>query len=73
MYQEFTEELASLLVKKVEEMALHSRGRKYYRQIREELGRLEKYPEGEELVSELKKKWRIQYKNRPAMMEELGM
>lgn len=69
----FTDEMRDLLVRRVIEWAEHAGGRRHYVKIKEELGRIAKYPGGPSIVEELKEKWARKYKNRWAMVEELGL
>lgn len=54
------------------EMASYSSGRPHYRKIAFFLKQMKKYPGGPEKVARLMDDWRIKYKNRPAMMDELS-
>ena len=56
----------------VKAMATNTSGRKRYREIVSILRRMKKYPEGKEKVSEIVSEWKSKYRNRPAMMDELG-
>lgn len=53
-------------------MARHSGPRKHYQQLVSQLRRMQKIEGGKEAVEEIAAEWRQQYRNRPAMMEELG-
>ena len=54
------------------EMARHSGPRKHYQRLVSQLRRMQKIEGGKEAVKEIAAEWRQQYRNRPAMMEELG-
>ena len=69
----FPEEFRNLLVQRAIDLAESAGGRKHYIRIRHELQKIAQYPGGTSIVEELKKKWARQYKNRWAMMEELGL
>ncbi|GAK13218.1 hypothetical protein [Geomicrobium sp. JCM 19039] len=56
----------------VQAMAVETANRKNYQQIVKLLRKMQTYPDGEKRVADLKTKWQQQYKNRPAMMEELN-
>ena len=62
-----------LLVKRVIDLAEYAGGRKHYIRIRYELKKIAGYPGGTPIVEKLKQRWSKQYKNRPAMMEELRL
>ena len=53
-------------------MARHSGPRKHYQHLVSQLRRMQKIEGGKEAVEEIAAEWRQQYRNRPAMMEELG-
>ena len=53
-------------------LARHSGSRKHYQQLVSQLRRMQKIEGGKEAVKEIAAEWRQQYRNRPAMMEELG-
>ena len=53
-------------------LARHSGSRKHYQQLVSQLRRMQKVEGGKEAVKEIAAEWRQQYRNRPAMMEELG-
>ena len=72
MKDKFPEEIRDLLVQRVIKSATLARGRQHYARIRDELQRIEEYPGGTAIAEELREKWAKRYKNRPAMMEELG-
>lgn len=69
----YTEVMRDLLVRRVIGWAEHAGGRKHYAKIKDELKRIAKYPGGLAIVEGLKKKWAREYKNRWAMVEELGL
>lgn len=56
----------------VEIMAIEPHGRSHYREIVGVLKKMQKYPNGNEKVNTLVNQFRILYKNRPAMMDELN-
>lgn len=69
----YPNELRDLLVRRVVDMAARAGGRKHYVRIRSELWKIAGYPGGAAIVEELRRSWSKQYKNRWAMMEELGL
>lgn len=56
----------------LDKMARHSGPRKHYQRLVSQLRRMQKIEGGKEAVKEIAVEWRQQYRNRPAMMEELG-
>lgn len=53
-------------------MAKNTSGRAHYREIVSILRKMKKYPNGKEKVTEIMSDWRLRYRNRPAMMDELS-
>ena len=53
-------------------MASFTSDRKRYQQLVAILRRMNKIKGGIEIVDDIVKEWRIKYKNRPAMMDELS-
>ena len=68
----YEKELLDKYEREVRSMAYRTSDRKYYKQIVEVLERMQKYEEGKDLVRNIAADWRWVYKNRRAMMEELG-
>lgn len=68
----YPEELLNKYENTVETMARNTSDRAYYRKIVSILRRIKKYPKGEEKVDKIVSNWRLIYKNRPAMMDELS-
>ncbi len=68
----YEKELLDKYEREVRSMAYRTSDRKFYKQIVSVLERMEKYEEGKELVRNITADWRWIYKNRRAMMEELG-
>lgn len=56
----------------LDKMARHSGPRKHYQRLVSQLRRMQKIEGGKKAVKEIAAEWRQQYRNRPAMMEELG-
>lgn len=52
--------------------ASYTSDRKQYKELVDVLRRMTNYPEGSECVRKIVAGWQITYKNRPAMMDELG-
>lgn len=68
----YPNELLGKYKKEVCSMALHTSDRKRYCEIVTVLRRMQKYKTGKEMVNELVEDWKVSYKNRRAMMEELS-
>ncbi len=68
----YPKELLDKYENTVKAMATNTSGRAHYREIVSILRRMKKYPEGKEKVSEIVSDWRLRYRNRPAMMDELS-
>ena len=76
-YEKFLKKLypRELLYKyelEVKDMASYSSNRNKYREIVSILRRMQKYPGGKEKVKEITDEWKIKYRNRRAMMDELS-
>lgn len=68
----YPEELLNKYENTINAMATNTSGRAHYREIVSILRRMKKYPKGKEKVSEIISDWRLRYRNRPAMMDELS-
>ena len=69
---EYSEKLIQLYREFVEKQAESTGSRKHYYQIVEELRIMKSITGGDKVVDEIIKKWKIQYKNRSAMLDELN-
>lgn len=69
---EYPEQLLQIYRESVEKQAESTGSRKHYYQIAEELKIMKSISGGDKVVDEIIKKWKIQYKNRTAMMDELS-
>lgn len=69
---EYPEKLLQLYREIVEKQAESTGSRKHYYQIVEELRIMKSITGGDKVVDEIIKKWKIQYKNRSAMLDELN-
>lgn len=67
----YEEQLLHKYEEEVKKMASSASSRSYYREIANELTRMKEYEGGEELVKKILEDWRVKYKNRRAMMDEL--
>ncbi len=68
----YEKELLDKYEREVRSMAYRTSDRKFYKQIVSVLERMQTYEKGNELVRNIVTEWRWIYKNRRAMMEELG-
>ena len=69
---EYPEKLLQLYREIVEKQAESTGSRKHYYQIVEELRIMKSITGGDKIVDEIIKKWKVQYKNRSAMLDELN-
>lgn len=67
----YPDELTNKYVDEVNKLARMANGRESYKQLVTILRRILKFPNGENIVSNIVSQWRSQYKRRRAMMEEL--
>ena len=70
---EYPEQLLQVYRESVEKQAESKGSRKHYYQIVEELRIMKSITGGDKVVNEIIKRWKIQYKNRSAMMDELSI
>lgn len=68
----YSEQLLSKYESEVCKMATHTSDRKHYRQLVSLLQRMKKIKGGTQIAEEICRQWRIKYRNRPAMMDELN-
>lgn len=71
--KKYPEQLLQVYRESVEKQAESTGSRKHYYQIVEELRIMKSISGGDKVVDEIIKKWKIQYKNRSAMMDELSL
>ncbi|WP_299349690.1 SWIM zinc finger family protein [uncultured Catenibacterium sp.] len=69
---EYPEQLLHMYRVAAEKEAERARNRSYYRQLVEDLRNMKAITGGDKVVDEIIKKWKVQYKNRTAMMDELS-
>ncbi|WP_394522695.1 hypothetical protein [Lacrimispora sp. JR3] len=67
----YPEELLTKYETVVNNMAARTSDRKHYRELVAILKRMQKYTGGKKRVDEIVSSWKSQYRNRPAMMDEL--
>lgn len=68
---QYSGELLEIYTQVVQEMAKVSGDRKKYREIVKVLRKMKHYPNGVNRVKHIVDDWKIRYKNRPAMMDEM--
>ena len=68
----FPGDLMHLYMQKITEYAAHNMGRNHYRYVADMLKKLRSYPDGNRTVDQLLAEFKIKYKARRAMMEELN-
>ena len=68
----YPEQLLKVYRERVEKQAESTGSRKHYYQIVEELRIMKSITGGDKVVDEIIKKWKVQYKNRSAMLDELN-
>lgn len=69
---EYPEQLLYMYRVAVETEAEYARSRSYYHQLVRDLRAMKRIDGGDKVVDEIIKKWKDQYKNRTAMMDELS-
>lgn len=70
--EKYPERLLQIYRENVEKQAESTGSRKHYYQIVEELRIMKSITGGDKIVDEIIKKWKVQYKNRSAMLDELN-
>lgn len=70
--EKYPEQLLQVYQETVEKQAESKGSRKHYYQIVEELRIMKSISGGDKVVDEIIKKWKVQYKNRSAMLDELS-
>lgn len=70
--EKYPERLLQIYRENVEKQAESTGSRKHYYQIVEELRIMKSITGGGKIVDEIIKKWKVQYKNRSAMLDELN-
>lgn len=69
---EYPEQLLHMYRVAVETEAEYARSRTYYHQLVRDLRTMKCIDGGDKVVDEIINKWKVQYKNRSAMMDELS-
>jgi len=70
--EKYPEQLLRVYQENVEKQAESKGSRKHYYQIVEELRIMKSITGGDKVVDEIIKRWKVQYKNRSAMLDELS-
>ena len=70
--EKYPEQLLQVYQETVEKQAESKGSRKHYYQIVEELRIMKSITGGDKVVDEIIKRWKVQYKNRSAMLDELN-
>ncbi len=69
--KEYPEQILDKYKNEVNNMAVHIRDRKHYSYLVSLLRRMQKIKGGAKIVEQIAEDWKVKYKNRPAMMDEL--
>ncbi|MCM1083296.1 MAG: hypothetical protein NC428_07450 [Clostridium sp.] len=69
--KEYSEQILSKYHDEVNKMAFHTSDRKHYSILVSLLRRMQKMRGGSKIVKQIVEEWKVKYKNRPAMMDEL--
>ena len=72
LLKEYPKEVLDRYVQTIEEMAKRSGTRRHYQELVALLREIEKMPGGDKEVSMIADRWRVVYRGRPAMMDELS-
>lgn len=69
--EKFPEKVRDTYLSYVQEHAQNVSSRNQYKELVGYLKKIKDYPNGKELVDQVVKEWKVQYRRRPAMMDEL--
>lgn len=69
--EEYPEQILDKYKDEVNKMAMHTSDRKHYAHLVSLLRRMQQMKGGLKLVEQIAVEWKVKYKNRPAMMDEL--
>lgn len=72
LLKDYPKQILNKYEKELNEMSAHTSTRKNYRELVALLRKMNKMKGGKQVVEEICRQWKIKYKNRPAMMEELS-
>lgn len=70
--KEYPEQILNKYRNEVNKMAVHTSDRKHYTYLVSLLRKMQQMKGGTKLVEQIATDWKVRYKNRPAMMDELG-
>lgn len=70
--KEYPEQVLNKYQDEVNKMAIHTSDRKHYSSMVSLLRRMQKMKGGSKVVGQIVEEWKVKYKNRPAMMDELS-
>lgn len=69
--KEYPEQILNKYMEEVNKMAMHTSDRKHYAYLVSLLQKMQRMKGGVKLVEQIAAEWKVKYKNRPAMMDEL--
>lgn len=69
--KEYPEQILVKYKDEVNKMAMYTNGRKHYTHLVSILRKMQKMKGGAKIVEQMAAEWKVKYKNRPAMMDEL--
>ena len=69
--KEYPEQILEKYKDEVNKMAMHTSDRKHYAHLVSLLRKMQQMKGGVKLVEQIVSEWKLKYKNRPAMMDEL--
>ena len=69
--KEYPEQILDKYKYEVNTMAMHTSDRKHYAYLVSLLQKMQQMKDGGKLVEQIAAEWKVKYKNRPAMMDEL--
>ena len=69
--KEYPEQILGKYKDEVNKMAIHTSDRKHYAHLVSLLRKMQQMKGGVKLVEQIVSEWKLKYKNRPAMMDEL--
>ncbi len=70
--KEYPEQILNKYKNEVNNMAVHTRDRKHYSTLVSLLRRMQRMTGGAKIVEQIVEDWKVKYKKRPAMMDELS-
>lgn len=70
--EKFPEKIRDMYIQYVKDQENHAFDRKSYRELAQYLKKIKEYPGGDVEAGKIAGDWRVRYRRRPAMMDELG-